>query len=1119
MSLKTLLSVICTLLLIQITAFSQSRAKQERVSIIGTYSLKKVFDTIYDQTGVQVTYSNALINANERVSLTIKNATLDDALSAILKGKNVTWIAKEGYITIRAGTRSEMSIGKTNAIEITGYVLSEDGLPLSGATVIIKGSDRGTATDNQGLFVLREVQATAILHISYTGYSPQDVSVNGRSSLSIRLQPSTNSLDEAVVVAYGITTRRSNTGAVSVIKGESITNLPNRSIDRSLQGQVPGLLITTGSGAPGGGTSNFILRGIGTGADIRLTGAVVRQPLIVIDGVPTVSANTVQITTDVNSASFTNPLAQFNPADIENISILKDAAAIALYGSKASNGVILITTKKGKAGKTSFTFHHQTDLATPINQQDELLNRDEYLTLLRESYKNSNPTLWTDAAIETDLKSKFPNYINELGQSVFYDQQDWFKAIYKNTAATITNELSASGGSDKMIYYFNVGHTTQKGVVKHTSFDRFSLRYNFSNKPFAWFKYGLNSTITYTKQNYQKSGSEDQYNSGSGFSYIVPLLNPIRLKDGSYNLFPFIRPSRFFNNPVAAFEYNFNRTDAYRCLANLFAEFKFLKDLSFRTDLGTDILFAQIKEKFDPRLSLSVSAGPGIGQITESNPFSARIINTNTLRLNKAILNTHLIEVLMGQESQIERNKILSGTKQGLAVPSLADLSAASNIINLIGTSNRSTLLSYFGQISYSHADKYFLSFSGRRDGSSKFGINNQYGNYWSVGAGWVFSELSLFKKIKSINLAKLRASIGTSGNSASLGSSTRFDLVTPGSLFNGVSAITINPGNPAVEWERSFNKDIGLEFSLFKDRLSGTVDWYKRNISNLLYLYQLPGTSGTPSVTQNVGKMENTGLELLLSLDVVRKKTFTWNIAINWSTNENKLVKADAVLSVKGLVADIEGESFNSYYLVKWAGVNPADGKPQWYDLNGKITDTYSPDDKQIAGKPQPDGFGSIINNFKYKNWDASFMLYYQYGFKIYDYALNTLLNDGGNIGTAYFNQSKRALDRWVKPGDIAENPRRALNNVDGGSSNPSTRFLYDGDFIRLKNISVSYTIPEALTKRWKLNSSRIYIQGNNLVVLTKYKGLDPENVGVGYTQIPYPQSRSYSIGLDIKF
>lgn len=1120
--LLALVILIHTSLCLKAVSPGQNDQGKQKVSVIAdNKELQEVFRSLKQQTGLTFFYSERLIDDKERITVNMVNKTLDEVLQKVLGSRGLIWEYTDNVVGIKKSEERHRSSRAVDVIEdttvtskaITGKVVSPDGSPIPGATVMLKGTKHGTTTNSDGTFLLPRDGNSDILVISSVGFEKREIEIKGNSILA-RLNLSVNTLEETVIVAYGTSSQRDNVGSVTSVKGETISRLPNQSFDRSLQGQVPGLLVTSGNGQPGGGTSNFIIRGIGTGA-VATSGSPARQPLIVIDGLPLINNDPIQPQLSSNPAPVTNILAQLNPNDIESISVLKDAAAIALYGSKASNGVILITTKKGISGRTTFTFHHQTDISAPINRSERLLNREQYLDLLFESYKNADPARWTDDEIRKDLMSKYPTYINSEGHLEFYEQSNWFDALYNNISTTVTNEISASGGSEKTNYYFNVGYSTQNGTIKHTNFDRFSLRFNFSNKPVSWFKYGINSTLAYTDQNYASalgSGTED-----AGFTYTVSPLSPVYLKDGTYNLQPFLLSGIYINNPIAALEYNINRTNAYRFLGDLYGEIKFLKHFTLRADIGSDVMFAQVKQKFDSRLSVGLGSPPGTGQITDNNIFSSRILSSNILRYERLFGTNHNLTFLLGQEAQIEQRKDLAGTREGLSIPYLDDLSSATLTTGAYGSSVRTTLLSYFSQVNYNFKNRYLLSLSGRRDGSSKFGSRNQYGNYWAIGGGWIFSDEPLFQSIsKWFDYAKIRGSVGTSGNSAVVSPTTRYNLVTAGS-YNGSPTAAVTPGNPEIGWEESFNIDLGLELRLFDNRISTTVDLYKRNISNLLYAYNMPGTSGVINMIQNVGKMQNKGIEVSISGDVIRNKNLRWHVDANWSANRNELIKADVPLTTDGNLVNKEDENFNSFYLVRWAGVNPDDGKPLWLDKEGKETGSYSSDNKIVVGKPQPDGYGAITNIFRYKDFELSFLFYYQYGYEIYDATSALLLNDGATY--PYANQSTGALDRWQKPGDISINPRRVLSNRDRGNR-ASTRYLFSGDFIRLKNVRVSYDFPNSLIDHIRLKAVRLYAQGNNIALITKFKGFDPENLGTrGETGFTYPQSKSFSIGLDVTF
>jgi len=1097
---------------------------EEKVTVKGQdVPLLTVFKAIKKQAGYNFFYAANFVNDRERVSVDMQNAKVDDVLRKVL-GRDYVWVYNDNAVSI---TKKKVEVKRNdvpvapvkdssvNQITVSGSVTDAKGTPIPGATVMVKGTHDGASTDENGHFSLAGVRPNAVLVISSVGFEKREVPVKGKTILA-KLNVSVNDLDEAVVVAYGETTQRANTGAVTVVRGEQIRDLPNRSFDRSLQGQVPGLLVTGGNGQPGGGLSNFVLRGIGTGVDAEF-GSSVRHPLVVMDGVPVSTTPPILGLITSQDVPVNNPLATLNTNDIASISVLKDASAIALYGSRASNGVILITTKKGSSGKTAINFRHQTDVASGIKSKVATLNQSEYLELLYEAYKNSNPAVWNNAAIKSDLFKNFPHYIEE-GDTVFYAADDWLNALINRSAVTISNDISLSGGNDKFRHYLNFGYITQEGVVKNTGFDRGALRYNFESRPVSFLKIGLNTSVAYSKQDYA-SISETAPNI-IGLATLMSPLNPVRSKHGNYILLypqgtPAFIPSP---NPLAALEYNINRFTSYRGLSNFSADLSFLRHFRLNTNVGAEFLLTQWKEKLDPRLSNAALYIPaGIGRITDRDVTRVGYNITNTLNYIESFNERHTLSVLIGQEARSTTDRALGAISMSLRAPYYEEISSA-NVVTAYGNILKESLVSFFGQVNYDYRNKYFISASGRRDGSSKFGLNERYGNYWSIGAAWVLTEESFLKKsAKWMDYFKVRGSIGRAGNASSIDALTRFDQLALIDFNGSNAAIPAGLGNEYIQWEEALNLDLGIEASILQKRLSLTADLYKRNISKLVYPIAIPANSGYGStVLSNIGDMQNQGMELSLNAELIRGEMFKWNFSINWSTNQNRLIKANQLIAPTGNLVNKEGENFNSFYLVRWAGVNPENGLPMWIDSTGKMTSDYAAAKPAIVGKPQPDGFGGIINTFFYKNIELSFLFYYQYGFEIYSEQLALASNDGL---MPYVNQSRTALDRWRQPGDMAKNPRRVLNNTDGGS-NPSTRFLFDGSYVRLKNVSLAYNFPKFLTQRWGINSLRIYLQGNNLALWTKFPGDDPENTSVsGSNSYAYPQQKTYTIGLNVNF
>ncbi len=1090
-------------------------------------SFGSVLNALKKQAAVTFIARTELLDKARNVTVELSNVPLKDALEACFKDQPFTFSMVGSIIILKPRTLTIIRPGATPTEEtdsldlfqpVSGRVTDANGAPLFGASVIVKNSNNSVMTDTRGQFSINLI-AGNIITISFVGYESRDLRITEHSLKNgdlgeIRLARRQDDLNETIVVAYSTTTQKKKVSASTVVKGEDVVNLPNRSFERSLQGYVPGLLVTNGNGQPGGGASNVLLRGIGTAI-----GGSARLPLFVIDGVP-ITQDMTQSSIPLGSTAVTNPLAQLNMNDFEAFTVLKDASAIALYGSKASNGVILLTTKKGRAGKSTLTLHQQVDFSSIIkDRQPDLLTKQEYLGLLRESYKNANPALWTDAAIDADLAKKFPRYVKAPGDTAFYDPADWAGVTNNKTAITSSTDLSWSGGTDRGVFYLGLSYLDQQGIIRSSGYKRAAIRYNFSNNPLPWLTVGMNSTFTYSRQDAPSTGESAA--GPFGIQFVAPSVYPIYLQDGSYYLPASGTPYYNLGNVAAALQWNLNRGTFYRALGDLYMEVKLLKHFSFRADVGGDFMLSQNKSKTDMRLPSSTLQG--IGEVTAYDNVRTRLITTNLLRYNNLFNLKHGLEVTLGQEAQRMYSNSTTATSRGFSAPYFEEVSAGSTgvfgVFGTGGSSSRETQSSFFSQATYSYNNRYFATASVRRDGSSRFGANNRFGNYWSFGAGWVISDEAFMKHTSGwLNYLKLRGSIGTAGNAGSLSATARYYLLSLGSNYDGAVAarLSSSPGNPNIKWEKQFSKDLGLEFKLFRNRLGATIDVYHRLTSDLIYTVNLPGSTGYSFGFDNIGNMTNQGIELSLNGEILRAKKFSWSANINWSTNKNKLTKAyQDSRTLLNLVQKV-GEPFNSLFLVRWAGVNPANGKPQWYDINGNITETYSPNDRVIVGQMQPKGFGSITNNFRFDRWQLSAFFYYQYGNKLYNDATSYLMNDGAY---PYYNQSRDALNRWQKPGDQAPNPRRVLSNPDGGNQ-ISTRYLEDGDFIRLKNLVLSYNFPSAVLKKIRFNNIRVYAQGNNLALWTKYKGIDPENVTAeGSTAFPYPQVKSFSLGIDVTF
>ncbi|MBO9565444.1 MAG: SusC/RagA family TonB-linked outer membrane protein [Niastella sp.] len=1083
-------------------------------------TLDKVFKEIRKQTGYSFVYTESEISRANKVTIQVSNTSLDKVLSICFQDQPLTYTIVDKIVVVKPRQDKSLAVPVVNniaavnpkKISMRGRVMNEKGDPLPGATVIVRRTEMSTTTDGEGYFSLSEIEEDAVLVVSSVGHVTQQMKIKALN-MEIRL-PIAVKEEEEVVVAYNKISSRSNTGAVTVVKGEQIATLPNRSFDKSLQGLVPGLLVTSGTGQPGGGLSNFVLRGIATGpSDNTLSGySTVRNPLIVIDGIPVFQDAQLpegrgQGLWDV---PVNNPMATLNTSDIETVSILKDAAAIALYGSTASNGVVLITTKKGKVGKAVISIRSQMDIANRIKNNIDLVTQDEYMQLLYETYRNSFPGI-TDADILTDLKSKFP--LRSDGS--FYPFTDLTPSLYKKNATTFSNEVSISGGNVNSNYYLNFEWTKQDGVYRKTGFDRKSVRFNFENRVTNWLKVGMNTGLSYNIQDFAYDRAA-QY--GSIF-YAYPL-NPVYLENGEY-YYNYVVPA-YGVNPVASLNLNSSRNTSYRGLTKLFAELTLSKDIKFTSNLGVDFLLTEAKDKMDPRIFDRELNKTGVGRIHQGNIRTTNLINTNILSFTKAF-GDHGLNVLAGQEARISTKQTITATGTYLQFYTNDQIDQTA-IRTSSGNKRKETGLSYFGQANYDFRKKYFVSTSIRSDGYSQFGGKQPFNTFWSLGGGWIISAEKFMESTQSwLNYLKLRGSMGPAGNATTINRYIKYQQLTTLNYLDN-STLGLLPGatppNSLIAPEKTFTWNAGLELQLWQNRIAVTADFYRRKTTNLIYFIDLPYASGFSNVQNNLGDIVNKGTELSINANIIKSKNFSWNLNANWSTNQNKLIKANSRLpvTVNGTdgLANQEGRNFNSFYMRVWAGVDPATGAGMWIDSTGKPNTDFNAAKPQWVGKPQPDGFGAITNTFNYNGISFSFQLYYQYGFKVYN-ADPKLTNDGY---TPFDNQQKSALNRWQKLGDMAANPKREMYNAVYNQT--STRNLFDGDYIRLQTVSIGYEVPKKLIQPLNLNSIRIYAQGYNLALWsTKRPGTaDVSNVNVqGLLLFQYPQAQSYSIGINASF
>ena len=1003
---------------------------------------------------------------------------------------------------------------------VTGTVTEANGIPIVSASITIKGSNRGTASGPDGGFKLTVPANAKTLVISEINFQTLEVNISQKTSLgAIVLQPGSSSLNEVVVVAYGTAKKSTLTGSVVSVNGGQLADKPFTSVDKMLQGSVPGLQAVSTSGAPGSST-DIRIRGIGSLAASA-------SPIWVIDGV-------IATSTDVSVNTTTaNPLSALNPDDIESISVLKDAAANAIYGSRAANGVILITTKKGKAGRTRLNvvteFGQNSDAFHPTNKPT---NSQQTQTLLRQAVINANeaPDIpGADAFITSSSGFGLPaNYATTY--------TNWHDVVTRKGNQAQLN-ASLSGGNEKTQFYASTGYFKQDGTTIATDFKRYNGALSINHKASDRFNFSTTLSGSTATQHTPLNGGT--FANPVGSYYFLPSWFTPYNDDGSprYNdalgEFPLGGGSGW--NPVVISAWDKNILTQTSFKGNVMGEAKILDNLKFTSRYSAEYLDVSEDQYQNPFYG-DAAANGGTATSDYTRIFNYTWSNFADFKqgLNKD--NDFYFDLKVGYEAQQFKSYTLQAA--GNVFPqtlSLQWLSSTATPTTAYATPNSYTTNSAFALGNINYKDRYMLSASFRRDGSSVFGANKRYGNFYSVGGAWNITNEDFLKDAAVVNLLKLRSSYGGTGNAVGFGYYSSLPLyyygTSPSYSYNytgQTGSALANGGNPDLTWEVNKIFNIGLDFGLWKNRLTGTIEYYKRNTSSLLLSVTHSYTSGLinpattgPTQVENVGSVVNKGFELTLGGMPVVTRDFTWTVAFNISHNENKVTALFQNRPIpSGRFNYTVGHDLQTYFLRQWAGVDPATGSPLWYsDASLKsTTGTYSSAPQVLNKSAAPKVFGSLSNTFSYKGITLEGQFYYNFGNYIYD-TWGTYNNSEGlyNGNTAQMTKELRA---WQKPGDITDVPRI----IDGGNKNSyrvSSRFLYKGDYIRLRNIQLGYTLPADLVQKAHLGSVSIYVRGTNLFTfgVTKDLPFDPET-GINSTNnydvfIPKTITGGIKIGL----
>ncbi len=947
-------------------------------------------------------------------------------------------------------------------IPVSGTIISvDDNSPIPGVTILIKGTTQGTTSDINGKYSLL-APAKGMLVYSFVGMQTQEIQVNNHKVINVKMSDQDIALGELVVVGYSTTSKKLISGSVEVLNQDEIKNMPVRTLDGVLQGQTAGLTVNTQSGTPGG--QNMIkLRG---GSSINAS----NQPLIVVDGIPAITGEYSQVGM---SGQEINAMSDLNPNDIESMTVLKDASATSVYGARASNGVILITTKKGSRDKT--------DVSLNVSYGWQTLPKERIIPMMSASDWNSYK-----------------------GTNVQGINTDWMDEILI-TAPTANTELSVSSGSDKFRLFISGNYYDQDGVVKGTSYQRYSGRINADYKILPNLTIGGGVGITYSKN--ARVEGDATLNGPLPNAMSIPAIYPVYDANGAYD------ESMFYANPVAIANNSINNAYTNRTGGNVYVEYKFLDGFTFTSKFGVDIYNLR-EHSYDPTTTRQGRKYNGLG--IEGTSYASNLTTNNVLQYIREIKEKHNIDILIGQSFEKYSNR--TTYIEGINFPNdnLQYMTSAGTIRAASATALDRVMNSYFGQFKYNYKYKYIFTLTARADGSSKFGTNNKYGYFPAGSVAWRMSEEPFMKSVKWIDELKIRAIYGLTGNDG-IGDFASLGLYGAGYNYGGGSGIAPTQlPNPDLKWESTTQTGLGFDLSLFKKRISLNFDVYYNHTKDLLLDRPIPASSGFYYISSNIGQLENKGLEVVLNT-VNIDKAFTWTSSLNFAMNRNKVLSLYENQPIDDMGRGgnrVEvGQPIGIFFGYNCLGVDPTTGNLVYEDVNhdGIITST----DRVKTGDPNPDFTAGFTNVLSYKSFELSIFLQAVYGNDVYDGTLVYL-----ESGTGEDNQTTRMNGRWKKPGDITQFPKE-------GDSYKSSRFIEDGSFLRVKNITLSYNFNKSWIKKIGMKSAKIYTTIQNLYTFTNYFGMDPEvnyyggssNIIIGTDFFTYPQSRTLLVGLSFVF
>ncbi|MBN1387935.1 MAG: TonB-dependent receptor [Bacteroidales bacterium] len=1019
-----------------------------------------------------------------------------------------------------------LQLAQAQVRQITGTVTSaEDGAPLPGVQIVVVGSTIGAITDVNGNYSIDVPETATTLQFSFVGLTTQAIDIEGKSVIDVVMEEDLQALGEIIVTGYSTRGKNQLTGSTVQVTADKLRDTPVASVDQTLQGKVAGLVINTFSGTPGS-RQEIRIRGVSS-----LTAS--NDPLFVIDGVPVINEEI----TGSTAFSSLGSLAAINPDDIESITVLKDASATSAYGARGSNGVIVITTNKGKAGKTRFNFSANygfQNKAVVGRKELTALQREELyleavLNTYGEDYSLETPEQAYDFAVDNNLFG-VQQYIawNALGRP----EGNWGEAVLNKNAPTYKVNLSASGGDNTSSFYASLGYMNQESVAIGNLFERLTGQLNYQRKFHDRVNFSTTNTVSYTNQDHIFLETSAYYGNPHMLRYFMPPTIPPYNEDGTPN----IDYASVAFNIIYLQENNITWNHMLRFLSNSFVEYEIIDNLKFKSLYAFDWVMGHYKD-YRNRYHGDSRDENGSSYMILDQDFN--MVFQNSLDYSLNFLDNHRVDLKALIEYQKFKSWYMYAYGENFVTDGLTNVASAGSNFDATSEFSDWANLSYLGMLNYNYMGKYIADFTFRREGSSRFAEDRRFGNFWAVGVAWNMSQENFMQGVSFIDNLRFRGSYGVSGNSG-VGLNAFQSLLGYAADYAGAGAsYPSGYGNNMLTWEKNRNYDVGFDFAILNNRIDGSFSYFNKETFDLLQNVPLTRTSGFSSITRNVGAMVNTGIETMVNLAAVRTSDFNLNFSFNFATLHNEVTELakdaegnDIVISNSYKKVAV-GHTYYEWYMQEWAGVNPETGLPQWYvnetDDEGNIvdpdaiTENYNEAQRAWMGKsaiPTWSGGGGIHIDFKGIYFDANL---YVAGGHLIEEQWDHYTWDNGLYSVGYFNGIEKLLERWQQPGDITDIPKFQFMFRPQNAVSTSSRVLFKGDYMRLKDLVLGYNLPPSILSRLKLTGASIYARGTNMFTYAfdpdTREGYDPETQADGYTGLETPPIKSLVFGINVNF